>query len=1165
MYRIVRWCLGNKSVVVLATVLLVAGGFYGTSRLNQELLPDIEDPFITVVTPVEGAGPEAVDERVSRPVEDAIGGVGGVEGVETTSAQGYSVVRVEFDYGADLDEAEEEIRGSIDGVALPEQAGQPEISRTSAEEFPIQYVSLSTDGETGRQSDGRSGDEELGRFTDDDLAGLTEYAEDEAIPRLEDVEGVSGVDLSGGSRRQVEIAFDPDRLQENGLAADGVLGAVAGANFDAPVGVAPIDGLSASVQTTSGTEDLEALRSLPVGGEARGAILLGDVADLGEVEANVSGISRTDGGPSLALNVNKDSEANTVEVAEGVERELEEIRDELGDADQARMVYSDADFVRESVGELITKSLIGAAAAVVIIFLFLRSIRATLVTAVALPTSVLAALLFSWGSDITLNIITLAGLTIAVGRVVDDAIVVLENSYRYVRAGYEPEEATLKGTTEVASAVTSSTLATVAVFLPLGLVGGQIGELFLPLAITVSTALLASLLVSVTIIPVLTSLFIKRRPERRPSGPLEQENPTGDADRDVSSEGSGTASGEDEGRLVRLYTSALRFSLRHRGAVLLLAFVVFVGGLGMASALPTQFLPPSEQRLLLAEVELPSGTTPEETSGELRGFEDFMLDDDGVESHQLSIGGENAADPAAVTLTNQAQAFVTLEDDASIPAVSERLEREGERLYGKDGFKIRDLGGGGGSTGEFSATITGGSDGELAEAADLVEAELSDDSDLANVESDLSGGAPGVSVRMDPERAAAAGLPAEQVARSLGAYLAGNAAGDTLSIGGTPVSVGIPPEEADSLEEIGALPVGPGVVVSDVAEVERVDAPAEVRRSDGDRTVTVSATMEAPDAGAVTAEAQESLDELELPGDVEAAVGGESDDIQEGFRDLFVAIAAAVALVYLILVIFFSSATVPLVILLAVPLTTAGAFGAQLLTGTALSVSSLLGVLLLVGIVVANSILLVDFAREAKGRHASLEDAIVEAGQVRLRPILMTALATIFSLMPLALGVGGGLLVTSALAVPVIGGLVTSTLLTLFVVPAGYSLLEGAKAQTRRPRERPTPTDPETSAVHGAIGTAEVPPGGTPSEDITSGAEPVDPVVQGNGGQLQQLHYELGRARGRVEAMESSQGTLMAERERLTLEIERERERWEQEQRRREENAWRPWWRRLGS
>ena len=550
----------------------------------------------------------------------------------------------------------------------------------------------------------------------------------------------------------------------------------------------------------------------------------------------------------------------------------------------------------------------------------------------------------------------------------------------------------------MASAVTSSTLASVAVFLPLGLVGGQIGELFLPLAITVSIALLASLLVAVTIIPVLTSVFMKRRQDRRPPEPQGQDRPTTEAGQDADE-----GSHENDGRLVRLYTPALRFSLRHRGAVLLAALVVFVGGLGMASALPTEFLPPSEQRLLIADVELPSGTISGETSDQLEDFEDFMLDDDGVENYQLNIGGENANDPAAITVTNRAQAFIRLEEDVSISAVSDSLEEEGERLYGEDDFTLQDIASTGGSSGALSATLTDGSDEELAEASNLVEEELRDKSDLANVESDLSGGAPGVSVRVDPERSAAAGIPAEQVARSLGTYLAGNVAAgtaatpDMLSVGGTPVSVVIPPGEADSLEEIGSLPLGPGNAVSDVADVQRVEAPSEVRRSDGDRTVTVSATIEGTGTSAIAAEAQESLNDLELPGDVEASVGGESEDIQEGFRDLFVAIAVAVAIVYLILVIFFSSATVPLVILLAVPLTTAGAFGAQLLTGTALSVSSLLGVLLLIGIVVANSILLVDFAQHTRNRHDSLEDAILEAGQVRLRPILMTALATVFS------------------------------------------------------------------------------------------------------------------------------------------------------------------------
>ncbi|MDQ4105905.1 MAG: efflux RND transporter permease subunit, partial [Actinomycetota bacterium] len=520
MRSIVGWCLKNKSVVILATVLLIGSGAYATAQLNQELLPDIEFPIIAVATPVPGAGPDLVDEQVTQPIESAVGDASGIESTQSTSSRGFSVVLAEFGLDTDTDEAEDEIRRNLEGVSLPAQAAEPEINRQSASSFPIMNISLA------------AGD---GSLTD-----LTRYAEDEVVPLLEGVEGVGSVDLVGGAEREIRVDLDPDALEERGVPADAVVGAISGANVNAPVGEVRIDGLSTPVRAESRLDDVEDLRQLPLGlagtsaaapptgeapvGEAEEAgeaaaqapgdapsepVLLEEVAEVEEVESNISGISRTNGEPSLGLNVTKDSDANTVEVAEGVEDALGEVRDEIGD-EQVRVIVNSAEDVEESVSGLVEKALIGAVVAVLIILLFLRSIRATLVTAVSLPTSVLAALLFSWGDNLTLNIITLAGLTIAVGRVVDDAIVVLENSYRYVQEGYEPEEAALKGTTEVASAITSSTLSTTAVFLPLGLVGGIVSEFFLPLSLTVAFALLASLIVAVTIIPVLVSLFIRR-------------------------------------------------------------------------------------------------------------------------------------------------------------------------------------------------------------------------------------------------------------------------------------------------------------------------------------------------------------------------------------------------------------------------------------------------------------------------------------------------------------------------------------------------------------------------------------------------------------------------------------------------------------------------------
>jgi HAE1 family hydrophobic/amphiphilic exporter-1 len=1062
MQRIVRWCLKNKSVVILATILLIGSGVYATTRLNQELLPDISFPIITISTPVAGAGPDLVDEQVTQPVEDAINGVQGIESVRSTSSQGFSVVVVEFDLDADTEEAESDLQAALDGIQLPSQAGDPEVKSQSASQFPILSLSLAAG--------------------DQDLADLTRYAEDEVVSSIEEVDGVASVDLIGGAEKRIQVDLDPDKVKEKGLSIDAVVGALSGAEVDAPVGSVTVNGRETPVSTTSELGGISALEDLPVGvdgGDTGGApstapadiqgsaspraaappggapagaaaaptrasappagravgtmgspaaepVLLGDVAQVREVGSGLSGISRTNGEPSLGLNVIKETDANTVEVAQEVERVLDDVR------------------VEDSVNGLVEEALVGAVLAILVIFAFLRSIRATLVTAVSLPTSVLAALLFSWVDNLTLNIITLAGLTIAVGRVVDDAIVVLENSYRHVQSGYEPEESALKGTTEVASAITSSTLTTIAVFLPLALVGGIVSKFFVPLSLTVALALVASLIVAVTIIPVLVSIFLRRRKgDRTPQR----------TDEDASEDGSGgflpfqawtqRFGAESDGLLLRRYTPMLRWGLRHRMAVLLLALLTFAGGLGLVRFLPVTFFPPSEERLLIADVELPAGTALGKTSEKLRPFEDFLQQDEGIKSYQVSIGGEDTQDPESpVRPGNKAQAFINVREGADVRKTLDRVDKEGDELYGEN-FQIQILSNGP-PQGGLEAVLTGGSKEELARAADIVSDEFRKLEDVNNVESDLSGGNPEVEIKVDPEKAAKAGLSPVQVSGSLGSLL-----GDSTvtTLGETPVVVGVPQGSVDSLDEVLGLPVGSDTTVGDVAEVAEVESPAAVSRTDGERAVTVTGGITSTDTQTVSTEAQRAIADLDLPANVTAQVGGENEDIDESFRNLFLSIIVALVLVFLLLVVFFGSLLVPLVILLAVPLTTVGAFGALYLTNTAISVPSLLGVLLLIGIVVSNAILLVDFAVKAQARYETSDEAILAAGRARLRPILMTAFATIFALMPLALGLSGGGngLISSSLAITVVGGLATSTFLTLLVVPVGYSLLKSGR------------------------------------------------------------------------------------------------------------------------
>ena len=782
--------------------------------------------------------------------------------------------------------------------------------------------------------------------------------------------------------------------------------------------------------------------------------MLGDVAEVREVGSGLSGISRTNGEPSLGLNVIKETDANTVEVAAEVERVLDSVRDEIGRG-QVVVVANTATDVEESVNGLVEEALVGAVLAILVIFAFLRSIRATLVTAVSLPASVLAALLFSWVDNLTLNIITLAGLTIAVGRVVDDAIVVLENSYRYVQNGYEPEESALKGTTEVASAITSSTLTTIAVFAPLALVGGIISKFFVPLSLTVALALIASLIVAVTIIPVLVSLFLRRRTGDRALHTAEED--PGGAPEHESSRRAGVRSGgrlarflaarrsggESDGLLLRLYTPMLRWSLRHRLAVLLLALLTFAGGLGLVRFLPVTFFPPSEERLLIADVELPAGTALRRTSERLQPLEAFLQDDAGIKNYQVSIGGEDTQDPESPFRPgNKAQAFINVRESADVRQTLDRVDEEGDELYGEN-FQVQILSNGP-PQGGLEAVLTGGSKEELARAADLVSEEFRKLDDVNNVESDLSGGNPEVEIKVDPEKAAKAGLSPVLVSGSLGSLLGEST---VTTLGDTPVVAGVPEGSVDSLDEVRGLPVGSDVTVGDLAEVSEVESPAAVSRADGERAVTVTGGITSTDTQTVSTEAQRAIADLDLPANVTAEVGGENEDIDESFRNLFLSIIVALVLVFLLLVVFFGSLLVTLVILLAVPLTTVGAFGALYLTNTAISVPSLLGILLLIGIVVSNAILLVDFAVKAQDRYEISDEAILAAGQARLRPILMTAFATIFALLPLALGLSGGGngLISSSLAITVVGGLATSTFLTLLVVPVGYSLLKSGR------------------------------------------------------------------------------------------------------------------------
>lgn len=754
-------------------------------------------------------------------------------------------------------------------------------------------------------------------------------------------------------------------------------------------------------------------------------------------------LTRTDGRPSIGLEVTKATDANTVTVAEEVEAELPRLERELGDGVRFRELYSDATPITNSISSVVREGLIGGVFAILVIFGFLRGWRATLVAATSIPLSLLVTLLVLYRAGITLNVLTLGAMMIAIGRVVDDSIVVLENITRHVDDGVRASRAAFDGAREVLTAVTSSTLTTVAVFLPIAFVTGIIGELFRPFALTVVVALLASLLVSVTVAPVLAARLMRpprsgRRPER-------------------------------EDALHRAYRPVITWSLRHRAAVLGAAGLLFLGSLAIVPGLRINLLDESSGEQFGVSVQMPQDASLAQTDREARTVERLLRDTTGVKTLQATAGGVDAntgqRDVASGKLTLITEASET---ETAIEDARRRL-----RDYrGPASVEVDD--GGGGATDDVAVTIEARDDGDLERASRKVTTALGEIDGLERVSSNLTGQRATLRLSPRPE-AVRVGVTPELLAVAVSDVLTGRVAAEVdLQQGRVDAVVTTDdprPLPARALERLVVDVGGQAAPLGELARVERVASPTTVNRTDGERTATVSATIGSDDTSAAKGEVDTALRRLDLPPGATTTTTGAFEELDDGQRQLGLALLAAIACVYLVMVATFRSLLKPLVLLVAVPFAFTGALVALLVTGTSLSLAAGIGVLMLVGIVVTNAIVLLDLVERYRRDGMDLRRALIEGGGRRLRPILMTALATVFALVPLALEIGGaegGTFISAPLAIVVIGGLVTSTVLTLVLVPVLYSLVDRF---TRQPAgEDPTeaaaaPAPPEREEV----------------------------------------------------------------------------------------------------
>ena len=1001
--------INKRTVTVLAVFIVLIAGVTAYNSLRVELFPEVEFPLVTVTISYPGADPDAVVRDAAAPIERAMSGMQGLESVQSTTFEGNSIIFATFVFGTDMANAQSEIEAAIGAIPFVDGVEEPTVGRFNPGQFPVIQFSI---------------------ISDEGAAEIASVVQSQILPAVSDIEGVLQVQVTGQTERRVQILADPDRMRERGVSLFEVSAALTENNLTLPAGIIFEGGQAIPASTTHAFDSIESIENLIVGVSESGPVRLRDVADVNFDEGIPSSISRTNGKPSMGVGIIKEAEANTIDVTRAVREALDALPN-LPPGVEIVVVLDQGPDIQGQINTLQREAMFGFIFAVTVVFIFMLTIRPTvirglfntlrptLVIALSIPLSVFTGVLLMTWQDMSLNFMTLGGLAISVGRVVDDSIVVLENLYRHIEAGRERWRAALEATKEVGPAIFASTMTTIVVFAPLAFIQGIVGAFFFPFALTVSFALIASLLVALTAVPVLGAYLLR-------PGDLSQ-----------------AATEEDdfvrETWMQRVYTPILKWTLMHKAVTLASAFLLTLASLSLIFVIPVNLFSAGGDRSLQIEVSLPPGTSPSTTLDEVMEIEDRVSGNADV--YTSTIGAADVAFGGVPTGLNEASLFVNLSEDA--PAdIDHRLRSELE----KPGriVRITELDAGPPDDG-VQINITGTNYGDISAASQQIIDAISDVEGVANLESNVAQVRPAVSIKVDPDAAALLGLNTRQVGLQLSQYLIGQTV-TNVSIDGDIVDVGLSgnPSAVNGVENIRNLMItGPGgaVPLGDVAEVVTEEGPVTIVRTDGVRSATVTGDVVSDDAQAVGDLVSQEISALDLPPGVSVAIGGVFEDIAEIFLSIFIAMGIGIVLVYLVMVASLGSLRNPIVIVTTLPLALIGALAALAITGRALGLPAMMGLLLLIGIVVTNAIVLISFVEQLRAKGMSVYDALISGGRVRLRPILMTALTTSFALLPLAAASGAdGGIISAELATVVIGGLISSTGLTLIVVPIVYTI-----------------------------------------------------------------------------------------------------------------------------
>jgi HAE1 family hydrophobic/amphiphilic exporter-1 len=1000
--------------VLMITLVVIIIGIVSLTRIPLDLFPKIEVPVAVVSTTYEGAGPEEVESIVTKPIEGAIATVSNVKEISSISQESSSLIIAEFNSGTDMNFAALEMREKIDLIKgfLPSSIKTPMVMKLDPNALPIMEISL---------------------YSEDDLSRLESQVKDTIIPKIEGIEGVANVSLTGGREKEVAVVVDEMKAASYGLNLDTIAKLIGAENLNMPAGQVNKGDKELTLKTIGEFKSIDDIKSIPIPLTTGGVIHLQDVADVSIENKEVSTLSRVNGKKSLNMSIQKQSGANTVMVSNKIHKELGKILKDYPNIEK-EIVLDQAEYIKLSIRNVLKNALIGAALAVFVLYLFLRDIKTTLIISVSIPISIIATFILLYFGNITINMMTLGGIALGVGMLVDNSIVVLENIYRFSEEGLPAERAAVEGAREVSIAVVASTLTTIAVFFPIVFVKGITATIFKELALTVTFSLLMSLIVALTVIPMLSSKSLKHKKEKK---------------KDVFN--------RTYAKFETLYSRLLNWGLGHKGLAVLIAVVIFIGTMAPTFYLGGELFPPIDEGVFTINAKLPEGASYLETNDIIRTIEEKIKDIKEIDTIFASVGTGGGSN------TNKGSIVVTLVDkkdrQRSTFQVADEVRKIREDIPGAEisvdvaSDMMAGLGGD-----PVNITIKGEDLDTLKKIAEDFKEIVQSTEGTREVKLSYEEGVPEIKVDFDRDLLSQYGLTTFQAAGIIRGSISGTTA-SRYKYEGTEIDIVVKGDGTfkESLDYLKSLPLptplGTTIPLGEVANITMENSPSTIKRLNQSRTISVTSQILNRDVESVIDDIDQVLRDYPMPHGYSFTYEGQHKQLREAYSDLTLAMILAIVFVFLILASQFESFKYPFIIILSIPLAFSGGALGLLLTGNTLSVPAIVGWLILSGIVVNNAIVLVDYINTLRKEGMSREEAILKAGPTRLRPILMTTLTTILGLLPMAIGKGEGAELQSPMAITLIGGLILSTLLTLVFIPVMYTIIDNIGSRKRAGEE----------------------------------------------------------------------------------------------------------------